>query len=131
MSARRPQWVLFFSLLPVILGGEAASQAAPHDIAAVQAAIAEAKARLNLTPAQEAQLKPLIEERTTRLKSIRDKHAGDDSRRAKREMWWHPYTDGLVQIGRSMAILRGGGGFFARIKAFFSLLGGFAKRWRT
>ena len=52
-------------------------------------------------------------------------------RRAKTEMWWHPYTPGLVQIGRAMATLRGGGGFLARIKAFFALLGGFLKRWKT
>ncbi len=52
-------------------------------------------------------------------------------RRAKREMWWHPYTDGLVRIGRNMAILRGGGGFAARVKAFFGLLGAFVSRWKV
>ncbi len=63
------------------------SETPQADPAVIQAAITEAKARLKLTPEQEAQLKPLIEERTAKLKAIRDKHAGDDSRRAKRAMY--------------------------------------------
>jgi delta 1-pyrroline-5-carboxylate dehydrogenase len=54
-----------------------------------------------------------------------------DRRRAKQEMWWHPYTDGLSSIGRNMAVIRGGGGWVARIKAVFALLGAFASRWKT
>ncbi len=54
-----------------------------------------------------------------------------DARRAKREMWWHPYTPALVRVGRSMATLRGGAGLFTKMRAFFSLLGGFLGRWRT
>ena len=87
MSTRRPQCILLLPLLMAFAGGAAASQATPQDVSAVRAAIAEATARLKLTPEQEAQLKPLIEERTARLKAIRDKHAGDDSRRAKRDMY--------------------------------------------
>ncbi len=49
--------------------------------------LAEAKARLNLTPEQEAQLRPLVEERNQKLKAIRDRHAGDTSRSAKRAMF--------------------------------------------
>lgn len=78
---------LFALVVGGSIAGIAASQAPPIDPATVQAAIEEAKARLKLTPEQEAQLKPLIEERTARLKAIRDKHAGDDSRRARREMY--------------------------------------------
>ena len=57
------------------------------DPAVVQAAIQEAKARLELTPEQEAQLKPLMQERNQALKAIRDKYAGDDSRRTRRAMF--------------------------------------------
>jgi len=55
-----------------------------------------------------------------------------DTSRGKREMWWHPYTPALVRIGRSMATLRAGQGssFVAKLKAFFALLGAFAKRWK-
>ncbi len=66
--------------------GVAAQQPAV-DPAAIQAALQEARARLQLTPDQEAQLKPLIQERNEALKAIRDKHAGDDSRRARRAMF--------------------------------------------
>jgi hypothetical protein len=62
-------------------------EAPAADPASFQTAIAEAKERLKLTPEQEAQLKPLIEERAAKLKAIRDKHAGDDSRRARRDMY--------------------------------------------
>jgi len=54
-----------------------------------------------------------------------------DRRRAKQEMWWHPYTDGLSGIGRHMAVIRGGGGFVARMKAIVGLLGAFASRWKV
>ena len=55
-----------------------------------------------------------------------------DTSRGKREMWWHPYTPALVQIGRNMAVLRAGKGssFIAKIKAFFGLLAAFTKRWK-
>ena len=61
--------------------------AATPDTEVVRAAMEEAKARLKLTPDQEVQLKPVIEERTAKLKAIREKHAGDSSRSAKRAMY--------------------------------------------
>lgn len=54
-----------------------------------------------------------------------------DARRAKKEMWWYPYTPGLLQVGRAMTALRGRGGPIAKLKALFALIGGFAKRWRV
>ena len=49
--------------------------------------IEEAKSRLKLTPEQKPQLKPIVEDRNQKLKAIRDKYAGDSSRRAKRAMF--------------------------------------------
>ena len=49
--------------------------------------VEEAKARLKLTAEQEAQLKVLRQERNEALKAIRDRHAGDRSRRARRAMF--------------------------------------------
>lgn len=56
-----------------------------------------------------------------------------DTSRGKRELWWHPYTPSLLRIGRSMATLRAGRGssLGAKVKAFFRLLGAFAKRWKA
>jgi hypothetical protein len=71
----------------VLLAGAALAQPPTPDPATIQAAIDEARARLKLTPEQEAALKPLIQERTAKLKAIRDSHAGDTSRRARREMY--------------------------------------------
>ncbi|MCC7534967.1 MAG: aldehyde dehydrogenase family protein [Deltaproteobacteria bacterium] len=53
-----------------------------------------------------------------------------DARRAKREMWWYPYTDGLVRVARAMATLRRRSGIVRKVRAFFSLLGGFVTRWK-
>lgn len=77
-------------LVAVMLGlstGSAYSQPMAADPESVQAAIEQAKARLKLTPEQEAQMRPLMEERAAKLKAIRDSHAGDDSRGAKRDMY--------------------------------------------
>jgi acyl-CoA reductase-like NAD-dependent aldehyde dehydrogenase len=54
-----------------------------------------------------------------------------DRRRAKQEMWWHPYTDGLAAIGRNMAVIRGGGSLVARLKAVVGLLKAFGSRWKV
>ncbi len=56
-----------------------------------------------------------------------------DTSRGKRELWWHPYTPALVRIGRAMATLRAGRGtgLGAKLRAFFQLLGAFAKRWKV
>jgi hypothetical protein len=64
-----------------------APQAQPAESPALQAAVEEATARLKLTPEQEAQLKALRQRRNDALKAIRDRHAGDDSRRARRAMF--------------------------------------------
>ncbi|MEM9195624.1 MAG: aldehyde dehydrogenase family protein [Myxococcota bacterium] len=55
----------------------------------------------------------------------------DGRRFAKREVWWFPYTDGLVDVGRHMATLRGGGSPLERVRAFFGLVGAFLRRWRV
>src|SRR5262245_56284604 len=46
----------------------------------------ELKQRLNLSAEQEAQIKPLVESRRAKMQEIRNKYAGDTSRRAKRSM---------------------------------------------
>jgi ribosomal protein S12 methylthiotransferase accessory factor YcaO len=63
------------------------AQAPQTDPAAIQAVIEEAKSRLKLTPEQETQLRPMVLDRKQKLKVIRDKYAGDRSRRAKRAMF--------------------------------------------
>ena len=73
--------------LALFAAGPSFPQAPQVDPAALQGAVEEAKARLNLTPAQEAQLKPLMQERNQALKAIRDRYAGEDSRRARRAMF--------------------------------------------
>ena len=87
MNSRYLSWIPLLFLLPGMPIGAAQSESATPDAARLQAVIAEAKARLKLTPEQEAKLRPLVEERTAKLKAIRDKHAGDDSRRARRAMY--------------------------------------------
>jgi acyl-CoA reductase-like NAD-dependent aldehyde dehydrogenase len=54
-----------------------------------------------------------------------------DRMRGKREMWWHPYTPGLVQVGRALATLKSGAGIGRKVKAVFQLIGGFARRWKV
>jgi hypothetical protein len=83
---RRTSAVLLAALAFLGAAGSTA-QTLQGDPAAFQAAIDEAKARLKLTPEQEAQLKPLMQDRNAELKAIRDKYAGDDSRRARRAMF--------------------------------------------
>jgi len=73
--------------ITVLAAAGALAQQPAVDPAAIQAVLEEARARLQLTPEQEVQLKPLIQERNEALKAIRDKHAGDDSRRARRAMF--------------------------------------------
>ena len=75
------------AILLALAATGAVAQQTPVDPAAVQAALQAARARLQLTPEQEAQLKPLLQERNAGLKAIRDKYAGDDSRRARRAMF--------------------------------------------
>jgi acyl-CoA reductase-like NAD-dependent aldehyde dehydrogenase len=54
-----------------------------------------------------------------------------DRSRAKRELWWYPYTPGLRQVALSMALVRSGStGVFRKIGALFALIGGFLKRFK-
>lgn len=85
MNRRDAVLVAFVTLF--LSAGVVESEPPAVDAADVQAAVEEAKARLKLTPEQETQLKPLIEERTAKLKALHAKHAGDQSRRARREMY--------------------------------------------
>jgi acyl-CoA reductase-like NAD-dependent aldehyde dehydrogenase len=52
-----------------------------------------------------------------------------DKNRAKRELWWYPYTDALRTIALAFAVLRSRtSGIGAKISAFFRLLGALPKR---
>jgi predicted Zn-dependent protease len=73
--------------LAILGAGIAVAQAPQPDPAEIQAVVEEAKARLKLTPEQEAQLKPIVQDRNQKLKAIRDKYAGDKSRHARRDMF--------------------------------------------
>ncbi|MCS6799880.1 MAG: aldehyde dehydrogenase family protein [Myxococcota bacterium] len=54
-----------------------------------------------------------------------------DARRARRELWWHPYTPALVRIGRAMNVLRRPrSGLVARVRSLFALIAAFLARWR-
>ena len=52
-----------------------------------------------------------------------------DRNRAKRELWWYPYTPALGAVLSSMAVLRSRtSGIVAKVKAIFTLLGAMPKR---
>jgi len=59
---------------------------------------------------------------------VRTKLVLEDRNSAKRELWWYPYTPVLRSVAREMAVVRGGGGFFRRIAAFFALLAAIPRR---
>jgi acyl-CoA reductase-like NAD-dependent aldehyde dehydrogenase len=46
----------------------------------------------------------------------------EDRSRAKRELWWYPYTDTLKRAALAMARVRGGAGLFGRVAALLALL---------
>jgi acyl-CoA reductase-like NAD-dependent aldehyde dehydrogenase len=52
----------------------------------------------------------------------------EDRNRAKRELWWYPYTPVLRTLAFAMARARGGAGLFGRIAAVFRLLVAVPKR---
>jgi acyl-CoA reductase-like NAD-dependent aldehyde dehydrogenase len=55
-----------------------------------------------------------------------------DKSRARRELWWYPYTPALRTIGAKMAVVRSSKrGLFARLAALVSLVGAFLGRWNT
>jgi len=87
MNRRNPVAHALIAVMAMVGAGIALAQAPAADPAAIQATIEEAKARLKLSPEQETQLKPLVQDRNQKLKAIRDKYAGDKSRRAKRAMF--------------------------------------------
>jgi acyl-CoA reductase-like NAD-dependent aldehyde dehydrogenase len=52
-----------------------------------------------------------------------------DRSRARRELWWYPYSPALRVIALAMAVLRSGGsGIFAKTRALFRLLVAFPQR---
>ena len=88
MNRFRAATVVAFALSAALAAAAAAAQQPQEEVSpALQAAVEEAKARLKLTPEQEAQLKVLRQECNEALKAIRDRHAGDRSRRARRAMF--------------------------------------------
>jgi acyl-CoA reductase-like NAD-dependent aldehyde dehydrogenase len=55
-----------------------------------------------------------------------------DKSRARRDLWWYPYTPALRTIGTKMAIVRSSRrNPFARLAALVALVGAFLGRWRT
>jgi acyl-CoA reductase-like NAD-dependent aldehyde dehydrogenase len=54
-----------------------------------------------------------------------------DRNRAKRELWWYPYTPALKTIALALAVLRSGSAsIVSKVKALFQLLGAFPRRWK-
>jgi acyl-CoA reductase-like NAD-dependent aldehyde dehydrogenase len=54
-----------------------------------------------------------------------------DASRAKRELWWYPYTPALRTIATAMATLRSSArGLGERLKALFALIGAMLGRWK-
>lgn len=54
-----------------------------------------------------------------------------DKSRAKRELWWYPYTPALTAVALALATLRNGAaGLVARISALFGLVGAMMRRAR-
>jgi hypothetical protein len=54
-----------------------------------------------------------------------------DASRAKRELWWHPYTPALATVARALTTLRSAAAIGAKFRAVGALLGGFLKRWKV
>jgi len=52
----------------------------------------------------------------------------EDRNRAKKELWWYPYTPVLRAIALSMAKVRGGAGLLGRLGAIVQLLSNLPKR---
>lgn len=51
-----------------------------------------------------------------------------DASRARRELWWYPYTPALDAVARAMARARGGAGPLGRVAALFALIGALVRR---
>ncbi|AUX42001.1 aldehyde dehydrogenase [Sorangium cellulosum] len=52
----------------------------------------------------------------------------DDRSRAKRELWWYPYTPALRALAFAMARARGGAGLFGRVRALVELAAALSRR---
>ena len=52
----------------------------------------------------------------------------EDRSRAKRELWWYPYTPVLRTIVFAMAKLRGGAGLLGRLSALWQLITALPRR---
>ena|SRR5262245_34169974 len=82
--------VLRVVAVAALLTGAAAAGQQPSPAPAVPEALrerlGEIRDRLQLTPEQVAQIKPILEEEAQRLKAVLDKHQGATSRRAKLKM---------------------------------------------
>jgi len=53
------------------------------------------------------------------------------SPRKKSELWWHPYTPGLLKAAKALVALRRGGGMLAKPRAVGQLLSGMLSRNRV
>jgi glycine/D-amino acid oxidase-like deaminating enzyme len=76
---------MLFMAMPVIAPAAEVDRAQAQE--RLQAALQEAKSRLNLSPEQVSQLEPAFRERNAAIMAIRDKHGGDTSRRARMSMF--------------------------------------------
>jgi DNA-binding MarR family transcriptional regulator len=76
--------VVVMSLLPYLFSPASADEQAQRR-EAVQQRIAEMKERLELTPAQEAALKPIVESHVAKLREIRSRLGSEPTRAQKRE----------------------------------------------
>jgi acyl-CoA reductase-like NAD-dependent aldehyde dehydrogenase len=54
-----------------------------------------------------------------------------DASKSDREMWWHPYGEGLVAVGTSLATLRSGASVPEKAHAVKALAKGFLTRWKS
>jgi hypothetical protein len=54
-----------------------------------------------------------------------------DASRAKRELWWQPYTPALAKVAQALTTLRSAAGLGAKFRAVGALLGGFLQRWKV
>lgn len=86
MNAKRAAAAALFATIAAAgfaAGAQAPQAASPRS----QPALEEAITRLGLTTEQAERLEPLVRERADALADIRDRYAGEDSRRARRAMF--------------------------------------------
>src|SRR5262245_19067986 len=71
--------LLFAATLALACASSAQEAAPPKSSPAIEARLAQAKARLNLTPEQETQLRALFREEGEKLRAVQAKYVTDDS----------------------------------------------------